>query len=55
MNAVAKILAVVNLIWPPHRVNSQLNTFTPVGTAIAIVATPNMASPIGPIPVVNIW
>ncbi len=36
-------------------VPSQLKIFTPVGTAMIIVATPNPASAIGPMPDVNMW
>ncbi len=36
-------------------VKSQLKILMPVGTAIAIVATANIALAIGPSPVVNIW
>ncbi|SGO98042.1 Uncharacterised protein [Mycobacterium tuberculosis] len=48
-------MAVVKRILPPHKVNSQLNTLIPVGTAIAIVAIAKMELATGPIPTVNIW
>jgi len=38
MKPTAKYNGVLSLITPSHIVASQLNTFTPVGTAITIVA-----------------
>ena len=38
MKPNAHSIGVLNSIEPPHMVASQLNTFTPVGTAITIVA-----------------
>ena len=35
----AQSIGVLNSIEPPHIVAIQLNTFTPVGTAITIVAS----------------
>ena len=55
MKPEANKLAVLNVICPPHIVNSQLKILIPVGTAISIVAIENKALAIGPIPVVNIW
>ncbi len=40
---------------PPYIVNSQLNTFTPVGTAMIIVVTPNTAFTSAPAPMVKKW
>ena len=37
-NPVAQIIGVVNFIFPPYIVASQLNILIPVGTAIIIVA-----------------
>jgi len=37
-NATANSIGVSNVIAPRHIVATQLNTFTPVGTAINIVA-----------------
>jgi len=38
MNPKANNIGVTNLILPPYNVANQLNIFTPVGTAIIIVA-----------------
>ena len=38
MKPMAKSIGVSNVIEPFHMVASQLNTFTPVGTAIRVVA-----------------
>ena len=38
---------------PPYIVNSQLNTFTPVGTAMIIVATPKKPLTSAPAPIVK--
>ena len=35
----AQSIGVLNSIEPPHIVAIQLNTFTPVGTAMTIVAS----------------
>ena len=40
---------------PRHMVVTQLNTFTPVGTAISMVAYIKNSSPATGIPTVNIW
>ena len=42
-----------NTTRPPNMVNSQLNTFTPVGTAMIIVAMPKMALTFAPAPMVK--
>ena len=49
------IIGVVKRIFPPHMVESQLNTLIPVGTAIVMVATPKMLLATGPRPTVNMW
>ena len=36
-----KSIGVLNLIFPPHKVAIQANTFTPVGTAMSIVVNIN--------------
>jgi hypothetical protein len=38
MKPIAQSIGVLNEIEPPHIVAIQENTFTPVGTAITIVA-----------------
>ena len=38
INPAAHVIGVVNLIFPPYIVASQLNIFMPVGTAIIMVA-----------------
>ena len=40
---------------PLNIVVTQLNTFTPVGTAISMVAYMKNSSPINGIPTVNMW
>ena len=52
-NDTANSIAVVNSIFPPHSVPSQLNTFTALGSAISIVATMNVMPRIGFIPETN--
>lgn len=44
-----------HLMLPPCRVANQLNTFTPVGIAIIIVAEVKYARVSTSIPTVNIW
>ncbi|MNG26925.1 hypothetical protein D3C84_1119740 [compost metagenome] len=53
MKPTANRFAVVNLIEPPHIVNSQLKILMPVGTAISIVTKENNAFATGPRPAVN--
>jgi hypothetical protein len=48
-------MGVSNVIEPCHMVAAQLNTFTPVGTAINIVAYIKYSSPAIGIPTVNMW
>ena len=52
---IAKSMGVSKVIAPRHIVASQLNTFTPVGTAISIVAYMKNRSPAVGMPVVNMW
>ena len=51
----ANSIAVVNWILPPHIVANQLRIFTPVGTAMNIVAIENAKTEIGPMPETNMW
>jgi lactoylglutathione lyase len=51
----ANIIGVRVEIWPPQRVPTQLKIFTPVGTAIAMVAREKAAVAMVPRPVVNMW
>jgi len=51
----AHSMGVSHLIEPPWRVASQLNTFTPVGIAIIIVADVKYARVSTSIPTVNMW
>ncbi len=55
ISPMANSIAVENHNLPPHIVRVQLMIFTPVGTAIAIVATENTATEIGPRPAANMW
>lgn len=49
----ANNMAVVKRSRPPHMVASQFRIFTPVGTAMNIVATENAATESGPRPDTN--
>jgi len=51
----ANRLAVVKRIRPPHIVNSQLNTFAPVGIEMIMLAMPKNALTVGPAPMVKKW
>lgn len=51
----AHSIGVSHLIDPPWRVASQLNTLTPVGIAIIIVADVKYARVSTSIPTVNMW
>ena len=55
MNPTAHSIGTSNVIRPRNIVNSQLNTFTPVGTAMIMVATPNAAFTSAPAPIVKKW
>ena len=54
MNPMAKSIGVSKVIDPFHIVASQLNTFTPVGTAISMVAYMKNSWPAAGMPTVNI-
>ena len=54
-NANAKSMGASKVIAPFHIVATQLNTLTPVGTAINIVAYIKNNSPLIGSPTVNIW
>jgi len=51
----AKSIGVSNVSEPRHIVATQLNTFTPVGTAISIVAYMKNSWPVTGMPVANMW
>ena len=55
MNPRANIMGVVILRWPFQSVPIQLKIFTPVGTAMAMVAREKAAVATAPMPVVNMW
>ena len=55
INPTANSMGVLKSIDPPHIVPIQLNIFTPVGTAIAIVVIANTELATGPRPTVNMW
>ena len=48
-------IGVVNTTRPPYIVNSQLKTFTPVGTAMIIDTMPKNALTSAPAPMVKKW
>jgi hypothetical protein len=53
--AMANSIGVSKVIEPRHMVVTQLNTFTPVGTAISMVAYMKNSSPASGMPTVNMW
>ncbi len=53
--AMAKSIAVRSWSDPPHMVAVQLNTFTPVGTAINILVAAKKALNVLPNPTANMW
>src|SRR5256885_7675820 len=55
MKPTANSIGVSKLIEPRHMVVSQLNTFTPVGTAIRTVAYMKNRIPAVGMPTVNMW
>ena len=55
MKASENIIGTSKLIDPRHIVATQLNTFTPVGTAISMVAYMKNSSATTGMPVVNMW
>jgi hypothetical protein len=52
---IAKIVEILRLITPPHKVANQLKIFTPVGTAIIIVVAVKYALVSTSKPTVYIW
>ncbi len=52
---MAKSIGVSKVIEPFHMVAIQLNIFTPVGTAMDMVAYMKNSSPVSGIPTVNMW
>ena len=55
MNARANSMGVSKVMDPRHMVDTQLNTFTPVGTAMSMVAYIKNSSPASGMPTVNMW
>ena len=54
-NAILNSIGVSKVSAPLYMVVTQLNTFTPVGTAINMVAYIKYSSPAIGMPTVNIW
>ena len=54
-NASANSIGVSKVIAPRHMVATQLKTFTPVGTAISMVANMKNIWPDNGMPTVNMW
>ena len=48
-------IGVANTMRPRNIVNSQLNTFTPVGTAMTVDMMPKNALTSAPAPIVKKW
>ena len=55
MKPTAQSIGVSKVIEPRHMVASQLKIFTPVGTAISMVAYMKNSWPVTGMPVANIW
>ena len=55
MKPTANSIGVSKVIEPCHMVAIQLKIFTPVGTAISIVAYMKNSCPVTGMPVVNMW
>ena len=55
MKPIVNSIAGCRRIRPRYIVNSQLNTFTPVGTAMIIVAMPKAALTLALAPIVKKW
>ena len=55
MKPTAHSIGVSKVIEPRHMVAIQLKIFTPVGTAISIVAYMKNSWPVTGMPVVNMW
>ncbi len=53
--ATANSIGASNVSDPRHMVDTQLNTFTPVGTAMSMVAYMKNSSPVSGMPTVNMW
>src|SRR5437588_10856523 len=53
--ATQNSIGVLNSIWPPHMVASQLKILIPVGTAIAIVDSTKKVFAAELMPTVNMW
>ncbi|MNP22809.1 hypothetical protein D3C76_1154940 [compost metagenome] len=53
--ATANSIGVSKVSEPCHMVLTQLNTFTPVGTAISMVAYMKNSSPTTGMPTTNMW
>ena len=52
---MANSIGVLNMIFPPHIVASQLKILIPVGTEIAIVDSTKKVLAFELIPTVNMW
>jgi hypothetical protein len=55
MKPTANNMGVSKVMEPCHMVAIQLKTFTPVGTAISMVAYMKNSWPVTGMPVVNMW
>jgi hypothetical protein len=55
MKPITQIIGVSNRIFPRYMVNSQLNTFAPVGIEMIIVVMPKKALTLAPAPIVKKW
>ncbi|CFU82414.1 Uncharacterised protein [Bordetella pertussis] len=55
MKPTANSIGVSKLSEPRHMVATQLNTFTPVGIEISMVAYMKYSCPVTGMPVVNMW
>ncbi len=53
--ATANSIGASKVSEPCHMVEAQLNTFTPVGTAISMVAYMKNSSPTSGMPTTNMW
>ena len=53
--AIENSIGTVKLNLPPHMVMTQFTIFTPVGTAMAMVAIENTVTDTGPRPEANMW
>ncbi|CFO06160.1 Uncharacterised protein [Bordetella pertussis] len=55
MKPTENSIGVSKVIEPRHMVATQLNTFTPVGIEISMVAYMKYSCPVTGMPVVNMW